>query len=74
MLVLSVDCLLYEDNTIQHARVVIGMGGWADHVFKGMKPQHYGSPFVSPMVTRNVSAVTEPVLQFQRRRLRKSVD
>lgn len=21
------------------------MGGWADHVFKGMKPQHYGSPF-----------------------------
>lgn len=37
--------LLYEDNTIQHAGVVIGMGGWADHVFKGMKPQHYGSPF-----------------------------
>ena len=34
--------LLYEDNTIQHAGVVIGMGGWADHVFKGMKPQHYG--------------------------------
>lgn len=30
-----------------------------------MKPQHYGSPFVSPMVTRNVSAVTEPVLQFR---------
>ena len=24
--------LLYEDNTIQHAGVVIGMGGWADHV------------------------------------------
>ena len=50
--------LLYEDNTIQHAGVVIGMGGWADHVFKGMNPQHYGSPFISPMVTRNVSAVT----------------
>ena len=50
--------LLYADDTIQHAGVVIGMGGWADHVFKGMKPQHYGSPFISPMVTRNVSAVT----------------
>lgn len=50
--------LLYEDDTIQHAGVIIGMGGWADHIFKGMKPQHYGSPYVSPMVTRNVSAVT----------------
>ena len=50
--------LLYEDGTIQHAGVVPGMKGWAEHVFKGMKPVHYGSPFVSPMVTRNVSAVT----------------
>lgn len=50
--------LLYEDNTIQHAGVVASMGGWADHVFKGMKPVHFGSPFVSPMVTRNVTAVT----------------
>ena len=50
--------LLYEDGTIQHAGVVIGMGGWADHVFKGMKPVHCGTPFISPMVTRNVSACT----------------
>lgn len=50
--------LLYEDSTIQHAGVVVGMGGWAEHVFKGMKPIHYGSPFVSPMVTRNVTACT----------------
>lgn len=50
--------LLYEDNTIQHAGVIAGMGDWADHVFKGMKPIHYGSPFISPMVTRNVTAVT----------------
>lgn len=50
--------LLYEDNTIQHAGVVAGMGGWADHVYKGMRPVHYGSPYVSPMVTRNVTAVT----------------
>lgn len=50
--------LLYEDNTIQHAGVVVGMGGWADHIFKGMQAVHFGSPYVSPMVTRNVLAVT----------------
>ena len=50
--------LLYEDETIQHAGVVVGFGGWADHVFKGMKPIHYGAPYVSPMVSRNVLAVT----------------
>lgn len=50
--------LLYEDDTIQHAGVVVGINGWADHVFKGMMPVHYGAPFVSPMVSRNVLAVT----------------
>lgn len=50
--------LLYPDGTIQHDGVVIGMGGWADHVYKGCKPVHYGNPYISPLVTRNVSAVT----------------
>lgn len=50
--------LLYEDNTIQHAGIVVGMGGWADHVFKGMEPKHFGTPYISPMVNRNVMAVT----------------
>lgn len=63
--------LLYEDNTIQHAGVVIGMGGWADHVFKGMTPQPYGSPFISPMVTRNVSAVTGACLAVSRKTIEK---
>jgi len=58
--------LLYEDNTIQHAGVVIGLGGWADHVFKGMEPNHYGSPFVSPMLTRNVIASTGACLAISR--------
>ncbi len=61
--------LLYEDNTIQHAGVVVGMGGWADHLFKGMAPIHYGSPFVSPMVSRNVLAVTGACLAVSRRTL-----
>lgn len=50
--------LLYEDDTIQHAGVVVGLGGWADHIFKGMQPIHRGTPFISPMVRRNVTAVT----------------
>lgn len=58
--------LLYEDGTIQHAGVIPGMGGWADHVFKNMKPVHLGSPFVSPVVTRNVSAVTGACMAFSK--------
>jgi len=58
--------LLFEDGSIQHAGVVIGMGGWADHVFKGLPPVHYGSPFISPMVTRNVSSSTGACLAISR--------
>lgn len=63
--------LLYEDNTIQHAGVVVGFGGWADHVFKGMAPVHYGAPFVSPMVSRNVLAVTGACVAVSRKTLEK---
>ena len=59
--------LLYEDNTIQHSGVVVGMGGWADHIFKGMAPIHYGSPFVSPVVSRNVLAVTGACMAVSRK-------
>ena len=50
--------LLYPDRTIQHAGVVVGMGGWADHVFNGEPVQHYPTPFVSSVVPRNVLANT----------------
>jgi glycosyltransferase involved in cell wall biosynthesis len=50
--------LLYEDNLIQHAGVVVGMGGWADHVYKGVAPAHFYSPYVSSAVNRDVLAVT----------------
>lgn len=63
--------LLYEDNTIQHAGVVIGLGGWADHIFKGMKPNHFGSPYVSPMVTRNVTASTGACLTISKKTLNR---
>ncbi|WP_379157443.1 glycosyltransferase [Paenibacillus sp. sgz5001063] len=63
--------LLYEDNTIQHAGVVIGLGGWADHIFKSMKPNHFGSPYISPMVTRNVTASTGACLAISKKTLDK---
>lgn len=63
--------LLYEDRTIQHAGVVVGMGGWADHIFKGMQSVHYGSPFISPMVRRNVLAVTGACMAISRFTLNK---
>ncbi|MBN2568707.1 MAG: glycosyltransferase family 2 protein [Deltaproteobacteria bacterium] len=58
--------MLYEDGTIQHAGVVVGLGGWADHLFRGMKPNHTTSPFVSPMVKRNVLAVTGSCMAVSR--------
>ena len=63
--------LLYEDDTIQHAGVVVGIGGWADHLFKGMAPVHYGSPYISPMVSRNVLAVTGACMAVSRKTLEK---
>lgn len=58
--------LLYPDGSIQHAGVVIGMGSWADHVYKGEQPVHRGDPFISPMVTRNVSSVTGACMAISR--------
>ncbi len=49
--------LIYPNNTIQHAGVVMGLGGVADHIYNGM-------PMTSPgymgqlSVIRNYSAVT----------------
>lgn len=63
--------LLYEDDTIQHAGVVIGMNGWADHVFKEMAPVHFGAPYVSPMVTRNVLAVTGACMAISKATIKK---
>ncbi len=49
--------LLYPDDTIQHAGVVLGPFGGTVHVFKRL-PGNKPSLFDLPDVTRNVSAVT----------------
>ena len=58
--------LLYGDMTIQHAGVVVGMGGWADHVFKGLPPSHVQNCFASPVMRRNVLAVTGACMAMEK--------
>ena len=60
--------LFYPDGTLQHAGVVVGMNGWADHVFMGgaADPTADNNPFVSPLQTRNVLAVTGACLAVER--------
>ncbi len=63
--------LLFEDDTIQHAGVVVGMNGWADHVYAGMPQIHAADKFVSPMVNRNVLAVTGACMAIAKKTLDK---
>lgn len=58
--------LLFEDGTIQHSGVVVGLGGWADHVYRGNVAEHFIGPFVSPVLTRNVLAVTGACLVIEK--------
>lgn len=59
--------LLYPDETIQHAGVVVGMGGFADHVYSGCSPgAELRHPFVHPRLPRNVLAVTGACLMVSR--------
>jgi glycosyltransferase involved in cell wall biosynthesis len=50
--------LLFEDGTIQHAGVVVGMGGWADHVYRTCAAADDLSPYVASTMARNVLANT----------------
>ena len=57
--------LLYPNNTIQHAGVVIGMGGTAGHVFHGVSINN--DSYVDLMkIDRNYSAVTGACLMTQK--------
>ena len=52
--------LLYEDNTIQHAGVVIGINGIADHVFKS--EEEHTTYFSRALIAQDYSAVTAAVM------------
>lgn len=49
--------LLYEDDTVQHAGVVIGFGGFAGHIFTGIGKDDYGY-MVRARINCDYSAVT----------------
>jgi len=49
--------LLFEDDTVQHAGIVMHLGGVAGHPFKGLPADHPGY-FGYAEITRNVAAVT----------------
>lgn len=49
--------LLYPDNTVQHAGVILGVGGCAGHAHRGFS-HDAGGYFCSAQLTRNFSAVT----------------
>lgn len=63
--------LLYEDGTIQHAGVVVGMCDWADHIYKGCAVSMPEGVFVPPAASRNVLAVTGALMAVSRETIEK---
>jgi O-antigen biosynthesis protein len=57
--------LYYPDNTIQHAGVVLGLGGVAGHVHGG-HPRGYIGQMGRAQLTQNLSAVTAACLLIRR--------
>lgn len=58
--------LLYEDDTVQHAGIVLGFGGFAGHVFTGLDKDDYGY-MVRPRINCNYSAVTAACMMVDRK-------
>ena len=57
--------LLYRDDTVQHAGVVVGFGGFAGHVFNGIHKSDYGY-MVRARINCNYSAVTAACMMVKR--------
>ena len=57
--------LLFEDDTVQHAGIVLGIGGFAGHVFSGIGKDDYGY-MMRPRINCNYSAVTAACLMTKR--------
>jgi GT2 family glycosyltransferase len=57
--------LYYENNTIQHAGVILGVGSVAGHAFRG-HPRAMPTAFHRSGLTRNLSAVTGACLAVRR--------
>lgn len=57
--------LLYEDDTVQHAGVIIGFGGYAGHIFNGIDKDDYGY-MVRARINCNYSAVTAACMMVKK--------
>lgn len=62
----AVGCMLYyPDDTVQHAGVILGLGGIAGHAHKRFKRGEYG--FMSRLaIAQNLTAVTAACAMFRR--------
>lgn len=58
--------LYYEDDTIQHAGVIIGIGGIAGHCFTNLKKDEYGY-FSRVLCAQDYSAVTAACMMIKRK-------
>ena len=63
--------LLYPDGSIQHAGLVVGSGDLADLLYRGVRPSFADHAFVSPLVPRNVAAVSGACMAASRRTIGK---
>ncbi len=62
----AVGCmLLFPNHTIQHAGIVLGLGGYAKHVFAN-QPEGYAGPNGRACSLQQMSAVTAACLMVQR--------
>ncbi|GBE57247.1 chondroitin synthase [bacterium BMS3Abin01] len=59
--------LLFEDGTIQHGGVVLGIGGFADHIYAGAR-ENSSTAFGRDTWTRNYLAVTAACLMVDRKK------
>jgi GT2 family glycosyltransferase len=57
--------LLYADGALQHAGVVVGIGGFAGHVYRGADPV-FAANHASIAGVRNYAAVTAACMMFRR--------
>lgn len=63
--------LMYEDQTIQHAGVVVGMNDFADHIYKQEQITYSDPLFLSPLDKRNILAVTGACMAISRKTIDK---
>lgn len=59
--------LIYPDGTLQHAGVILGLGGVAGHPFKGL-PREASGPMNRLRLVQNLSAVTAACLIIKKDR------